>query len=73
MEGTMITVEEMKAEWDWDWKEVMAYADFNEDQIESVIASYEGSNDESDWKLVAKLKDGRYGAVKAGCDYTGWG
>jgi hypothetical protein len=32
-----------------------------------------GENDRSDWIAVVRLKDGDYGAVAAGCDYTGWG
>jgi hypothetical protein len=33
----------------------------------------EGDNDGPDWIAVVRLKDGDYGAVTAGCDYTGWG
>ena len=57
---------------DYDWQEAFGYADFNIDQVEEVIASYEGENDGDSWSLVAKLRDGRYGYVDAWCDYTGW-
>ncbi len=69
----MMNFAELKEDWGYDFGEVMNYADFKEDDIQSVVAHYEGTNDEEDWKLVVKLNDGRFGAVKAGCDYTGWG
>lgn len=38
------------------------------------VVSYEdGDNDGPDWVGVFKMNDGRYLAVRAGCDYTGWG
>ena len=57
----------------YDWPYVIAYAQFAVIEIEKVLTFVEGENDTADWILVAKLKDGRYGAVIAGCDYTGWG
>lgn len=42
-----------------------------EDVVE-IIAMEDGENDQMDWVGVFKLKDGRYLALEAGCDYTGW-
>jgi hypothetical protein len=33
----------------------------------------EGERDGASWIAIVRLKDGDYGAVSAGCDYTGWG
>lgn len=57
----------------YDWAAVMKYASFRFDQIERVIEAHEGDNDGPDWLLLVELKGGGYGAVTAGCDYTGWG
>lgn len=32
-----------------------------------------GMNDESEWIVFGKTKDGRHFFLAAGCDYTGWG
>lgn len=40
--------------------------------IAEVLATVEGENDGADWIGVFRMKDGRYLAVVAGCDYTGW-
>ena len=48
-------------------------ARFTRADIAEVIASANGMNDESDWIGVFRLQDGRFAAVRAGCDYTGWG
>lgn len=45
---------------------------FNENDIETVLAVYEGERDEEDWRWVLQLKDGRYVFLQGGCDYTGW-
>jgi hypothetical protein len=42
------------------------------EDVAEVIAASEGENDERDWVAVARLKDGRFAYVEAGCDYTGW-
>ena len=57
----------------YDWDEVIQRAQFGSEDIDRILAYSEGDNDGPDWLLVAKLKDGRYGAVSAGCDYSGWG
>ena len=57
---------------DYDWKAAFCYADFTIDQVEEVIAFYEGCNDGESWSIVVKLTDGRFGYVDAWCDYTGW-
>lgn len=40
--------------------------------VAEVIATEEGERDGAQWVGVFKLNDGRYVAVAAGCDYTGW-
>lgn len=57
----------------FDWKEVMKYAQFKFDNIERVILAIDGEGDGPDWLLLVELKGGGFGAVRAGCDYTGWG
>lgn len=57
----------------YDWKEAMKYAQFRFDQIERVLLAREGEGDGPDWLLLVELKGGGYGALRAGCDYTGWG
>ena len=42
-----------------------------EDVVE-IIAIDDGENDEAKWLGLFKMKDGRYLALSAGCDYTGW-
>lgn len=32
----------------------------------------DGANDEADWLIGGKLRDGRWFFIAAGCDYTGW-
>ena len=57
---------------EYDQSEAMSYADFTEDEISKVIVSDEGIPDENDWLALFEMKDGRYGFLSAGCDYTGW-
>lgn len=57
----------------YDWEAVMAYSDFKLEDIEKILWSREGENDGTEWAMVAKLKNGLYGIVIAGCDYSGWG
>lgn len=45
---------------------------FSMKDIEKVLMSSEGENEIKDWMFAAKLKDGRFCFVSAGCDYTGW-
>jgi hypothetical protein len=56
----------------YDWQEAMKYSKFRFDQIEKVILAIEGENDSYDWLLLVELKGGGFGALRAGCDYTGW-
>ncbi len=55
-----------------DWQEAMHYASFTFENIERVVWALEGENDGPDWLLLVELKGGGYGALRAGCDYTGW-
>jgi hypothetical protein len=57
---------------DYDWQQAFEYSEFALDDIEEVISSVHGEKDEDDWLLLAKLKNGNYGGLRAGCDYTGW-
>jgi hypothetical protein len=60
---------------DWNWQEAFnLYAkEFSMEDIQDVLGQSDGENDERDWLMIGKLKDGRYFKLKAGCDYTGWG
>ena len=40
--------------------------------VVEVIAASNGENDGDSWVGVFRLVDGRYLAVSASCDYTGW-
>jgi len=46
---------------------------FSRWDVARVVAMEDGDNDGPDWVCVGELKDGRYFAINAGCDYTGWG
>jgi hypothetical protein len=58
----------------YDWEEAFRYAapHFTLADVADVIAAVEGENDGADWVAVVRLRDGRFGYVTAGCDYTGW-
>ena len=45
---------------------------FTRGDVEEVFYVVEGEHDVSDWVCVGRLKDGRFFALYAGCDYTGW-
>ena len=45
---------------------------FGRDDVKRVFAACEGANDDDSWIAVVQLRDGRYAAVIAWCDYTGW-
>ncbi|MEK5166186.1 hypothetical protein NYE69_28175 [Paenibacillus sp. FSL R5-0527] len=47
-------------------------APFNREDVAEIIAISDGKNDGPNWIGVFRLKDGRFGTVDAGCDYTGW-
>lgn len=66
------TIEQMTADYDWKYA-FEHYSQFQMDAVERVIASVDGENDVSNWSAVFALKDGRFGYLDAGCDYTGWG
>lgn len=55
----------------YDWKEAMNYAHFNFEDIQNVIEAIEGENDGAHWKLIVKLKSGKYAWLNAWCDYSG--
>lgn len=42
------------------------------EDVAEILAIREGENDGPNWLLFAKLNDGRYFFLDAGCDYTGW-
>lgn len=48
-------------------------APFATSDVAEVIAYADGENDGDEWVGVFRLYDGRFVAVVAGCDYTGWG
>lgn len=45
---------------------------FQRDDIEHILSLAEGDNDGPDWLIAGRLRDGRWFALRAGCDYTGW-
>lgn len=45
---------------------------FSREDVAIIIQMQDGENDERDWIIYGKLKDGRYFAARGGCDYTGW-
>lgn len=72
---------------DSDWTEAFKYAaepetypgstvskaGFTQDDVLVVIAAQDGENDGEGWLGAMILKDGRFAALRAWCDYTGWG
>ena len=57
---------------DYDWKEAMSYAKFKAEDVAEILKADQGCHDEADWLLIVRLKDGTFGWLNAGCDYTGW-
>lgn len=45
---------------------------FGREDVEKIYKMEDGENDERDWIIYGRLKDGRYFAARGGCDYTGW-
>jgi hypothetical protein len=45
---------------------------FGRKDVVRVVALSEGENDGPNWLCVGELRDGRFFALDAGCDYTGW-
>ncbi len=79
----MIDLQEFKD--DYDWQEAFAYGTPQPTQgytgslepfaiadVEHIYHASEGENDVSEWMVVARLRDGRFIYLEAGCDYTGW-
>lgn len=57
----------------YDWPQAFGYAkDFTIEDVAEIIDYRDGENDEANWIMYGKLKDGRYFTLSAGCDYTGW-
>ena len=48
-------------------------APFTREDVLEIHGIQEGENDELDWIVYGKLKDGRWFVLRGGCDYTGWG
>ena len=63
----------LEERWGGDLGYVMAYASFGIKECSWLMAESEGMNDQDDWLALFELRDGRFGFVWAGCDYTGWG
>ena len=57
----------------FDFEPGISKASFGQEDVEYIEAAIDGENDEEDWVLVGKLRDGRWFSLRAGCDYTGWG
>jgi hypothetical protein len=57
---------------DSDWFEAFGYAPFAITDVVEVCYLVDGQNDEDSWVGVFKLKNGNFGYLTAGCDYTGW-
>lgn len=46
---------------------------FRRSDVAMVTGISHGENDGPDWLVLGRLHDGRWFALKAGCDNTGWG
>lgn len=44
----------------------------NADDIDLILATFEGENEEHDWVWIVEFNDGVRGVYIGGCDYTGW-
>lgn len=66
-----MTIDELKE--DYDWKNAFERSRCNIDEVETIIASHDGQNDEEHWEGIFKMKDGKFIFLSAWCDYTGWG
>ncbi len=56
----------------YDWQSAMLYADFKFEDIQKIEYTREGFNDGDHWHLIVLLKNGKYAALNAWCDYSGW-
>lgn len=52
--------------------EGVSEAPFTREDVKRIIASVEGENDGPPWVICGELNDGRFFALSAWCDYTGW-
>ena len=50
----------------------VSVAPFTREDVNVLKHAYEGEHDGDDWVCVGQLRDGRWFALNAGCDYTGW-
>lgn len=58
---------------DYDWRYAFEFAeDFKREDVKRVIAADTGENDGNPWIGLFELENGKYGALSAWCDYTGW-
>lgn len=52
--------------------EGVSEAAFTREDVKRIIASVEGVGDAESWVICGQLFDGRFFALSAWCDYTGW-
>ena len=57
---------------DYDLEQVLVLAGVPRDSIKDILAAVYGENDGADWHYIVVFKDGSYGYLTGGCDYTGW-
>ena len=58
---------------DWSIPNVLAYCNYELNEVSDVLHYREGQNEGDNWLCVFKASDGKFVYVTAGCDYTGWG
>lgn len=72
---------------DWDWEHIFDHytnpthvrtktargESYKRTDVAKVVAAEDGANDGPEWVGLFKMRDGKWLAVRAGCDYTGWG
>lgn len=58
----------------YDWFQAFAYAPegIERENVAEVLHAAEGERDADNWVLVARLKNGLFLYLSAGCDSTGW-
>ena len=57
----------------YDWQQAFLWgaAGFTRNDVVEIIAIAEGKHDGDDWRLVVRLKNGRYAFLLAGCTDSG--
>ena len=50
----------------------VSLAPVTREDVAEILAIEEGERDDTPWRIVFRVKDGRFGYLTAGCDYTGW-